>query len=205
MDLGAIQSKIDELEARRRQWSAPIDAVIQANLSRVNRDGYTVQDFKKEIHQIREQQNARAAVYEDIDEFLDSLCSDYLHCTTDEAHDVRMLFVHRRGLQNSLLGYVYRAARHIHSPGDVHWLRLGIAAVSMENFAVDYRDSLLALAEIYVAAERAGIDPQPVLNDISGRSGRELPTGGMTPTAEALVKFPTYAVLAERRAKFSLH
>ena len=110
------------------------------------------------------------------------------------------LFRKKRGLQTALLGFVYRTADGINAPSDIPLLRLGLAAMSIEDFSVDYRDSLLALAELCVRAERAGIDPRPVFDEIAEMSSAQVSTGGAkNPTCKILKDFQTYAVLNERR------
>jgi len=46
-------------------------------------------------------------------------------------------------------------------------LRLGVAAVSLENFRTDPRDSFDYLSGLYQQAYGFGVDPQPVFNEIA--------------------------------------
>lgn len=62
------------------------------------------------------------------------------------------------GLLNHLLGFVYIACDQLRASRDVEWLRLGLTAAGLQGARLDYRDFLLAIAELYLAAEEAGLD-----------------------------------------------
>ena len=200
MDLDSIKAQIADLEIRLADWSKPIDQAWKASFARVNRNGYTSKDLERDMEQVREEQLAKSNIYEEINAFYDQLMPQYLSAADAEREQVRSLFRKKRGLQNTLLGFAYRSADRINSPTDIPLLRLGLAAMSIEDFSVDYRDSLLALAELCVRAERAGIDPRPIFDDIAGMSSSQVSTGGSTkPTSQVLKEFQNYAVLNERR------
>ena len=200
MDLDSIKAQIADLEIRLADWSKPIDQAWKASFARVNRNGYTAKDLERDMKQVREEQLAKNNIYEEINAFYDQLMPQYLSAADAEREQVRSLFRKKRGLQNTLLGFAYRAADRINSPSDIPLLRLGLAAMSIEDFSVDYRDSLLALAELCVRAERAGIDPRPIFDEIAEMSSIQVSTGGSKkPTSQVLKEFQNYAVLNERR------
>jgi hypothetical protein len=134
-------------------------------------------------------------------QFFDRLCQIYLAASHEQRARIRTAVSDKRGVLNHLLGHFYRSARQIHSAADGQWLRIGLAAASIENCSSDYRDFLLALAELFVAAESAGINPRPEFKAVAAMSSRETPRGGMTPVSTMLSKFHTYAVLKERRGR----
>jgi hypothetical protein len=127
------------------------------------------------------------------------LCPAYLEAAPEQRAEIRAAVSDKNGLLSALLSYVYRAAEQIQSPADREWLRRGLAAASIENCRKDYRDVLLALAELYVSAEQAGLNPRPDFKAVSRLSSREKPQGGMTPVSNMLARFHSYAVLKERR------
>jgi hypothetical protein len=200
MDFGSIETRISDLDARMSAWSKPIDQAWQANFARVNRDGYTAKDLERDMKQIRETQLAKGDIHSEIYVFYDQLMPQYLAATGVEREQTRSLFRKKRGMQNALLGFAYRAADGINSASDSQLLRLGLAAMSIEDFSVDYRDSLLALAELCVRAERAGIDPRPIFDQVAEMSSDLVSSGGATEsTSHILREFQNYAVLNERR------
>jgi hypothetical protein len=76
-----------------------------------------------------------------------------------------------------------------------------LAAISIENCARDYRDVLLALAELYVTAEEAGIKPSSDFRAVSKLSSEEKPRGGDTSMKKMLANFRGYGALRERRER----
>jgi hypothetical protein len=201
MNLTLVNKQLDELERRYQEWVEPINQAIRECSFKVNRDGYTYADYERDVQRVREQQRAKYDPYQEICEFLDQLCPAYLSATDEQRTEIRAAVSDKNGVLSALLGYVYRAAERIQSPADRDWLRWGLAAVSIENCRKDYRDVLLALAELYVAAERAGLAPQPDFRAVSRLSSRETPRGGTTPVRGILANFHRYAVLKERRAR----
>jgi hypothetical protein len=65
---------------------------------------------------------------------------------------------------------------------------------------MDDRDDLIALAGIWVAAERAGIDPSPYFRAVAKLSSDREPRRGETPVSEIMNSLQDYAVLSECRA-----
>ena len=135
----------------------------------------------------------------------DRLCQSYLDIGSAERDRIRSVLENRTHVRAVLLGYVYACANRICSPHDVRYLRWGLAAVSIENCAQDYRDVLLALAEIWVVAEQAGLEPSAHFVAVAGMSSKEKPRGGSTSVCEMLTDFHGYAVLAERRRSPDTH
>jgi hypothetical protein len=204
MNLTLAKKQLAELERRYQEWVAPINQAIRECSYKVNRDGYTRADYERDVGQIREQQRAKYDPYQEIYEFLDQLCPAYLEATDEQRAAIRATASDKNSVMSAMLGYIYHAAKQIQSPADREWLRWGLAAASIENCHWDYRDVLLALAELYVAAERAGLDPRPDFKAVSRLSGRETPRGGTTSVRGMLANFHRYAVLKERRAKQDL-
>src|SRR5437763_12610434 len=99
------------------------------------------------------------------------------------------------GAVQAMLGSVIRAYCQLRATRDRAWLTLGLAGASIENSRRDYRDLLLALAELYVAAEESGLDPQPEFARIATLSDGEKPAGGPTPVSKMLARFHLSAVL----------
>jgi hypothetical protein len=60
---------------------------------------------------------------------------------------------------------------------------------------------LLALAELYVVAEKAGIRPRSDFKAVSRLSSAENPRGGNTSVREILANLSRYGMLRERRKK----
>jgi hypothetical protein len=69
----------------------------------------------------------------------------------------------------------------------------------MQNCTSDYRDTLTILADLYVQAEKAGIEAKPLFERASEFSTDTPTRGGCQSLARMLRDFDSYAVLSERR------
>jgi hypothetical protein len=201
MGLAELIQQLDEVEKRYQEWVAPINRVIRECSYKVNRDGYTPADFDRDVKAVREKQRAKYDPYQAIHRLLDEMCPAYLEASSEQRALVRAAASDKNGVLSALLGYAYRAARRIQSPADREWLRKGLAAISIENCSKDYRDVLLALAELYVTAEEAGIRPRSDFKAVSRLSSVEKPKGGNTSVQEMLANFQGYGALRERRRR----
>jgi hypothetical protein len=123
---------------------------------------------------------------EDQERFLNGVLIHYMETTPEQRAAVLEAFRGRYGLLNMLVGLAYTAADRIRSTGEDIWLRIGLTAASIEESLgkVDFRDRLLALAELFVTAEEAGLDPRADFESICGLKG-----------------FSDYAVVRSRRQK----
>jgi hypothetical protein len=201
MNLDGTLERLEELERRYQEWSAGVNQAIRDSLAQANREGAAPGERGRRIRAIREAARARNDPCEPAFELFDSLCPAYLEATPWERSLLRRAVREKPGIVSALRGYVYRAAKRIHSPSDRHWLRRGLAAASIDDCSQDYRDLLLALAELYVAAERAGIKPRSEFKAVARLSSSEKPRGGLTPVSEMLGRFHTYGVVKERRGR----
>jgi hypothetical protein len=199
MDLDTFKRRLEELEERFQQWIEPIERVHMVSIYKVNKDGYTLDDHEREVKQIAQSQIAQYDPYQDIHVLLDQWCPIYLGASPQQRAEIRSAVSNKEGIWSGLINYVYRAAGRLQSPVDRQWLPLGLAAISIEDCRMDFRDTLMALAELYVAAEKAGIDPEPDFREVAELSSSQVPSGGTTPVSEMLFKFHSYAVLKERR------
>jgi hypothetical protein len=201
MDLAALERQMDAWERRYQAWAEPINQAIYNGLYRVDSSGSAGEDPWENAHRVREQQLARDDPYQEIYALLDELCPAYLTATAQQRASIRAMASTRNGVLSALLGYVYRAAHRIQSPADREWLRRGLAAVSIENCSKDFRDVALALAELYVAAEQAGIPPRSDFRAIASLSSPEKPAGGTAPVRDMLTNFHNYGALRERKSQ----
>ena len=201
MGLDALIEQLDELEERYQEWVEPINRAIWECSFKVGRDGYTQADYDRDVEKVKEEQRTKYDPFREIHRVLDELCPAYLEASAQERATVRDAVSDKSGMLSALLGYAYKAAKRIHSVEDHEWLRRGLAALSIENCRKDYRDVLLALAELYVVAEEAGIKPRSDFTAVSKLSSDEKPTGGNTSVRKMLANFQSYGALRERRER----
>jgi hypothetical protein len=201
MESERFGERLKELERRYQEWVAPINRIINEKLFLVSRGGYTSADFERDVKQVREHQLDKYDPYQEMYTLFDRMCPHYLAAASRERKAIRSVVSDKDGILSALLGYAYRAATQLRTKADEEWLDKGLAAVSIENCSKDYRDVLLALAELYVAAEEMGINPKPAFKAAAALSSRETPRGGKTPVSKMLSSFHSYGALKERRGR----
>lgn len=181
MDLSYLENRLLELNERWGNWSGPITQPIH------NYDPLLeLQAYKNEIT-----------------EFMNQLCLAYLSASTSQREEIRSMRRDRAKFPGSFDSYIRESADRIRSSKDQQWLRLGLAAASIENLYDDFRDTLLALTELYVASEEVGIDPRPHFQEIANISS-DAPAGpDNTSTKSMLANFHTYAILKERKGELT--
>ena len=138
---------------------------------------------------------------QEVREALDELCSLYLNADDDQRARIRSSFEDKKRLRNYLHSYVGgRAAQLVRSTRDVTWLRLGLAAASINDQKVDYRDLLIALGKLWLAAEEVGIAPARHFSG-AGRLSSDEPVYGYSSTRDLLRGFRTSAHLESIKEK----
>jgi hypothetical protein len=70
--------------------------------------------------------------------------------------------------------------KRLSESGQSKWLDLALAAVSLENLTLDYRDSYVALGSLYLTALEVGVDPSPAFERAAEWSANERADGGQS-------------------------
>src|SRR5437762_57372 len=139
-NLPDLESRLDEMERRYQEWAAPINRAIQERAYRINRGGYSGDDFHRDLLRLDAEHRAVYDPYPEFYALFDELCPAYLEAAPEERAAIRAAVGQRKGAVHALLGYVNRAANQLRATGDPAWLRLGLAGASVENCRCDYRD-----------------------------------------------------------------
>jgi hypothetical protein len=114
--------------------------------------------------------------------------------------EIRRFVAERTKLGQLLWRFANRLSRRIIVADDAaSLLRTALAATAIDNCSANYRDTLMTLADLYVAAESAGIDPQPLFAEAAARATDEPTPGGCESLAAWLRCFHESSVLRERR------
>jgi hypothetical protein len=156
----------DELAPLLRQID---EAADQAYRDGFDPDAAPLETFHAELQAA--QRRANAAVTPDqrrrAAELIAALCDAYLVATPEQRSAVRQRTHDMLSLHHHLIGFIRFAASKLAPDGDAHdaWLHRGLAAAAIENNVLDFRDTYLALAELYIAAQRAGLDPTGAFRD----------------------------------------
>jgi hypothetical protein len=142
--------------------------------------------------------------FPEIHALLVPLCAFYIVAEKDHREAIRKAVRGKGGVINCLCGAIQRGKERLHSSEDQEWLRFGLAAASIEDGGSDFRDILKALAELWVAAEKVGIDPKPHFQEIAKISNDAPVHPDGTSISSMLANFHTYAVLKEQKGEFTL-
>jgi hypothetical protein len=97
----------------------------------------------------------------DVDVKIERICRTYLAATEHQRAE------YRRRITNasSLLHFAHRMAIRAMRTGDVELLRLGFAAVSLEDYRYDFRDSGAHVLMLACAASRINADLTELFNE----------------------------------------
>jgi hypothetical protein len=195
VDLKKLEADLRELEARYKEWKAPIISFVDETANKLGQNGYTKEDRKREIQSFYKQQYAIYNPRLAIRPLLNNVFAAYVEVSADEREAIRNIFSHFSFA--NLLGYIVECAECLETPEDDDAFHLALIAASIENYAFDFRDTDMILAELAIAAVHAGIDMEPhctaiaeLCSDAWGKGG-----GGMK---EQLATFHLYAPTAVR-------
>lgn len=133
--------------------------------------------------------------FEQLHALLDELFDLYLEANEEQRLLIRGSFENKKRLRKYLHSYVGgRAAPHLRATGETRWLRLGLAAASIADQKVDYRDLLICLGALWLAAEDVGIAPARFFSSVARISSDE-PVYGSGSTRQLLRGFRSSAHL----------
>lgn len=159
-----------ELEDRGVDWGDALEAIHERSMERMRRGDSPV-------------------TFDELHELLDELCGIYLEVDAARRAAIRAFFDEKQRVLKYLHSYVGgRTAPLVASTGGVKWLRLGLAAGSIADRRVDYRDLLICLGELWLAAEAAGIAPARHFSAVARISNPE-PRPGEQSTRDLLRGF----------------
>jgi hypothetical protein len=200
--LDEIRADLPDLNERLRVWN-----------ERVNREYYRFPPLPllepEASKVIRDYVYAKVGAnpLEEVYSLLDSLCDLYLDTGPEQRSEIRNLIGQNRAVRHKMYSYIGRATNFLEETADPKWLRVGLAAASIEDSRVDYRDLLVALGDLYLAAAHVGIKPRPYFEAVGRISNptRERPEpsplhpflsrlflGKGSSTQDMLLKFERY-------------
>jgi hypothetical protein len=191
------QERLAEIDAglarANEAWEAWDEELAQEQ-RRLEQDGMDMWEALNAIHR-RQMDGLRSGTgpvtFSEIHVLLDELFDLYLMADADQRLLIRGFFEDKDRLRKYLHSYVGgRAAPHLRSTGDDEWLRLGLAAASIVDQRVDWRDLLICLGALWLAAEEAGIDPARYFSAVARISSDE-PRYGNSSTRQLLRGFRT--------------
>lgn len=214
---------LDAKLARYVQWEKPLRSYRGQKMRRVNEGGLSWEEFDRELRALEALLRAKYDPRDDLHPLFERLCDAYLRGQPGSASEtpptetvgsasetpptkaselreaVRAFVAQRKMLGELLWRYANSLGRELRRADDGAMLSRALVAVGLENCASDYRDTLMTLADLYVAAEEAGLDPRTAFDGAAALAADEATPGGCESLARLLGEFHTHSVLAERR------
>lgn len=178
MDEIQFQTRFEELSVTLRDLNAQLEL--------------NVNNFNEQLKRLAQQRYPESP-HDKVKGPLEDLCILYLVANSEQRDQIRTTLDGMNEILSQLLGYPTYVSEFINSADDVRWLRIGLAAASIENGRNDWRDLLVSLGPLYLAAENAGIDPV--------RHFQELEKLSIEPVHDILKGFHESAYLASLRRK----
>jgi hypothetical protein len=191
----AIYQLFDQYE----KWEAPLRQYFADHLVRVNRDGFTWEQFERGHRDLEAKLKMEQDPQPDLFRLSERMCSHFVGCDSTTRDEIRARVAEREGLGVLFRNYADCLATQIKNVGEIGKLQLALAAVLIENCNSDYRDTMTTLADLYVRAEEVGMAPKRLFESASKLATDSSTPGGCGSLARMLREFESYAVVGERR------
>lgn len=199
MNASQFIHKWQDYTEKYSQWYAPVKQFQDNYMKDTDLNWGNYKQINAAVLAFREEHRAKNDLPGEIYDFLDKNIRIYLEGTPEEQEAIRAVPTGNRDFSQIVWGYIVRAKQNLMETGDEEWLIRGVSMISIENLQIDWRDTLVNLASIYVEAEKHGLKPQRVLSEVAKASSQERPEWSDTSMASILRHFRSYAVLKEAR------
>jgi hypothetical protein len=198
--LAELETRLSRLNQAWEEWDGEL-AQVQKGLEKEGMDRLEAAGV---VHR-RQVDAFRAGTapldLREVQEALDELCALYLKADQDQRTLIRDSFEDKRRVRVYLHSYIGgRAASRLRSTAEARWLDLGLAAASICDQKVDYRDLLIALGKLWLEAEEVGVAPARHFSAV-GRISSGDPVYGNRCTRDLLRGFRISAYLKSIRGK----
>ena len=180
-------------------WELPLRRFRAENYRRLNRDGYTWESYQQGLAELETQLAAVHDPHAALHPLFRELCAAYIAADDARRAAIRAFCAREKKLGPLLWRYANRITCELETAHDQELVRTALAAVAIDNCSANYRDTLMTLADLFVAAESAGIDPGPLFVEASLCATDEVTSGGCESLASMLHDFYKSPTLRERR------
>ena len=96
---------------------------------------------------------------------LNLACRLYLQGEEALRREIRHTFNEWTSVRGRVFAKAWSFADKLADACDDRWLRLGLAAVSIDDSGTDFRDTYVTLGALYIGAVRCGMDPGPYFEE----------------------------------------
>jgi hypothetical protein len=193
---GAITAALARYEA----WERPLRSYRGRATPQLNRGEFNWEEFDRGLRELETSLRAAGDPRDELAPLLDALCAEYVESSPAGRVALREFVAKQQKLGGLLWRYANALTRRVATADDRALVTRALAAASIEDCASDVRDTLMTLADLFVAAEGAGIDPRPLFATAAEWSTDEFTRGGCESVAGMLREFHACSVLRERRS-----
>ena len=120
-------------------------------------DFWAYLDATYEMHKESIKSGDCSVDFDELHELLHELCGIYLEANPQQRTSIRGFFDHKESVLKYLHSHIGRASRRLQSSVEVKWLRRGLAATSIADCRVDWRDLMIRLGDLSLTAREVGI------------------------------------------------
>jgi hypothetical protein len=130
---------------------------------KVRMDGRQV-SYRRSWLRVRPGEPARTLEGQELATDLNLACRLYLQ-DEDLRCEIRNSFSEWTAVRGRMLAQAWSFADKLAYTCDDRWLRLGLAAISIDDNGTDFRDTYVALGDLYLCAVRCGMQPGPCFQE----------------------------------------
>ena len=120
---------------------------------------------------------------------LRAVCLTYVRAAPAQRESIRRMFDERETALWYLRSYTSHAAEQIRSKEDAEWLLVGLAAASIQDNRVDFRDTYVSLGRLYIRSVEKGIAPGTYFKRVGLLSSKAPSVDGQVSMYEFLLGF----------------
>jgi hypothetical protein len=167
-----LDTELTAVQASYDAWNADLAEQREQVLLEPGMDWWKAMEVVNQRYARAIQDGTSPIDFAHLNALLDELCAIYLKAEEDRRVAIRGIFDDKQSLRNYLHTYIGHASRHLAETRDKKWLRLGLAAASICDRRVDWRDLMICLGELYLTARQAGFRPGYQFSAIARISNR---------------------------------
>jgi hypothetical protein len=198
-DWPKLSQELDRALARYIQWERPLRRFRAENYRRLNQDGYTWEIYQEELAELEDRLADEKSPHAMLRRLFDQVCAAFIVAGADQQATIRAFVAERKALGLLLWRFANYLTHRLSVGINAPRVATALAAIAIDNCSANYRDTLMTLADLYVAAESGGIDPRPLFAAAANWATDEVTPGGCESLAAMLRDFHESSVLRERR------
>jgi hypothetical protein len=167
LDLNHLNQRLAELNDPLSNWYSQLDAKSKEIFEA---EPITGENFLERVNESLRIAKAHAGEgpWKPLNGLLDELCTAYLQSRAAQSRQIRALVNTYPSIARAVRDdYLARAIEQREVTHDPRWLSIALAAISIENNAVDFRDTYGVLGRLYLTAVGAGTNPKPAFRAVA--------------------------------------